>query len=787
MKKLIIGLFLLFIPFVIYGQEVVERIDIVGNERVTPETIKYYLTFREGDYYSPDLIRRDFKVLWATGFFSDIKIEENDGQFGKVIVITVQENPVIRDIVYKTGKKVKEDDIIERLKEKDAFLLPYSYYSEHKVQRIESTIKELLAEKGLPAGKIETQVTRQGQNELEIVFDIDEGPKIRVGEIVFEGDPKLPDSTLISAIKENKKHGIVSWITGKDAFKESDIAEDLLSIKTKLQEYGYMEASIGEPRFEDMEKRSIFMSKQPMKRIIIPVNAGYRYTVGEVAIEGLKFFNARYVRSLIKMKEGDIYSTEVREKAVEDIGEAYRDYGYLFIQVRPIEKLDPKNKRVNVTYSIFEGEIAYLNRLEFKGNVFTKDKVIRREMILREGDRFSLAMFRDSLLRLNQLGLVEMEGEPNIQPSPDDPTQLDVTVNVTEMQRNNIQFTAGYSGYQGTFLSLSYSTVNFLGAGERLELSLSYGSRYKNYSFGFTEPYFLDLPISLGFNIHDMRMVYPGLYNQRSRGIDLSTGSRLFGYWRGSLVYSYNNMDLSAYEGDDDDYYPYYPGYGSYPGYGGIGGTGYINPYYSYGNYHISSITPSVYRTTIDSPLTPTRGTLISASAKVAGGVLGGDVDMIKPRFEFTKYIPVFKRQSFGFHVEYSFIHSLADFDEVPYWERFYLGGERSIRGYEIYTIGPRNEDGYNLGGVKSLVFNAEYIIPVGGPLYAILFMDAGNALTRYQKWDFNNLYSSTGLELRIFVPALRVPFRLIFSYNNRTIYRGDSNYTFRFAIGTTF
>ncbi len=787
MKKVIIGFFLIFIPFFIYGQEVVERIEIIGNERVTPETIKYYLTFREGDYYSADLIRRDFKVLWATGFFSDIRIDENEGQYGKIIVITVQENPIIRDIVYKTGKKVKEDDIIDRLKEKDAYLLPYSYYSEHKIQRIESTIKELLAEKGLPAGKVETQINRQGQNELEIVFEINEGPRVRVGEIVFEGEPKLPDSSLMAAFAENKKHGVVAWITGKDAFKEADIAADLLLLKEKLQEYGYMEAHIGEPRFEDMEKRSIFLSKQPMKRIVIPIEAGYRYTVGEVVVEGLKFFNAQFIRSKIKMQEGDIYSTKVRETAVEDIGEAYRDYGYLFAQVRPVEKLDPKHKKVNVTFMIFEGEVAFLNRLEFKGNIFTKDKVIRREMVLREGDRFSLSMFRDSLLRLNQLGLVELEGEPKIQPNEEDPTQIDVMVSVTEMQRNNIQFTAGYSGYQGTFISLSYSTVNFLGAGERLELSLSYGSRYKNYSFGFTEPYFLDLPISVGFNSHDMFMAYPGLYNQRSRGIDFSTGSRIFGYWRGNLVYSYNNMDLSPYEGDDD----YYPGYGGYPGTGGIGGIGGIggnyNPYYSYGNYHISSITPGIFRSTIDSPLTPSRGSLISVSAKFAGGILGGDVDMIKPRFEFTKYFPTYKRQAFGFHVEYSFIHSLADFDEVPYWERFYLGGERSIRGYNIYTVGPRDENGANVGGVKSLVFNAEYTIPVGGPLYTILFFDMGNALLRPQQFNLNEMYASAGLELRIFVPALRVPFRLIFAYNNRTIYRGDSNYAFRFAIGTTF
>jgi outer membrane protein insertion porin family len=200
----------------------------------------------------------------------------------------------------------------------------------------------------------------------------------------------------------------------------------------------------------------------------------------------------------------------------------------------------------------------------------------------------------------------------------------------------------------------------------------------------------------------------------------------------------------------------------------------------------MSSITPTIYRSTIDSPLTPSRGSLILASVKFAGGPLGGDVDLIKPRFEFTHYQPTFGEQRFGIHLEYSFNRTYGD-SSIPYWERFYLGGERSIRGYEIYTIGPRNEEGQNLGGDKSLVFNAEYIIPIGGPIYSIFFFDIGNALANDQKFSFREMFYSAGLEMRIFVPALRVPFRLIFAYNNKKIYRDDSNFAFRFAIGTTF
>jgi len=207
---------------------------------------------------------------------------------------------------------------------------------------------------------------------------------------------------------------------------------------------------------------------------------------------------------------------------------------------------------------------------------------------------------------------------------------------------------------------------------------------------------------------------------------------------------------------------------------------------YGYGQYNMSSITPMIYRSTIDSPLTPSRGTLYLVSCKFAGGILGGDISLIKPRFEWTLYQPTFKNHSIGFHIEYQFTKPIGD-SEIPFWERYFLGGERSIRGYNIYTIGPRSPEGSNIGGEKSFVFNSEYIIPIGEALYAILFYDAGNAFAHDRKVNFKNLYTSTGLEMRIFIPALRVPFRLIFSYNNRVTYRDDSNFAFRFAIGTTF
>jgi len=438
-----------------------------------------------------------------------------------------------------------------------------------------------------------------------------------------------------------------------------------------------------------------------------------------------------------------------------------------------VENLDPKAKRVNLSFTVQEGEAAYLNRLEFSGNTFTKDKVMRRELLIREGDRFYLELFKNSVLRLKQMGLVDVAKDPDIRHDPEDPTKIDVTVNVQELQKNNIQFSAGYSGYDGTFISAGYSTVNLLGTGESLSLTAQYGKRTKNFSLGFTKPYFMELPVSLGLDIHKRSISYPGLFMQDSRGASLTLGARVKGFWNTSVSYAFEYLNFEQVTTDEDSgtsaYNPYY--------YGGS---------YGYGDYNVGSLTLSLYRNTVDSPLTPSRGSLYMFSCKFAGGQFGGEIEVIKPQIEWTRYIPAIRNHVIGLHLNYEFVKTTGN-SGVPFWERFYLGGERSIRGYEIYSIGPMNSSGTNQGGEKSLVMNLEYIIPIGGAVSAIAFHDAGNAFTRHQNVSLKDLYSSSGLEMRVFVPALRVPFRLIFAYNHPGLVWGESPFAFRFAIGTTF
>jgi len=751
------------------AQEVVEKIEVVGNNRISKDTIAYYLTCREGDYYNEALLKKDFRVLWSTGFFSNLKIEEEDGQKGKVIKIYVEENPVIKNVIFKTGKKVKEGDIVNKLKEKDENIVAHSYYSPYKVQKAKKTIKELLEEKGLQAARLDTELISKGSDEVDLLFRIDEGPKLRVGEVVFVGKNKVPDSFLVQAMKDNRVHNLLNWISSKDVFKKTKLEDNINEIKKKLQEFGYMEASVGEPKIEEVTKKSVLFKKQKMMRIIIPVDPGLVYRTGEIKVEGNKFITSSYLLNMVKLKPGEIYSSKKREKTIEDMGEMYRNFAFIYAQIVPVENLDPKNKVVNVTFNINEGEVAFLRRLNFAGNTFTKDKVLRREMMLREGDRFSLAMFKDSILRVKQLGLVDIDKEPDIKPDPENPNQIDVNLNVKELQKNNIQFSAGYSGYEGTFVAFSYSTVNFLGGGETLDLTLQQGKRVKNYSFGLTEPYIFDRPMTVGFNVFDRKVNIPYLYSQLSKGISLVYGMRWIEYWRFNLNYTFQNttLDFPSYDDYGSNYY-------------------YNNPYFYAGTYHVSAIEPMLYRSTIDSPLTPSRGTSYTAALKYAGSFLGGEVHLIRPRIDLAHYQPFISNHVLGFHVEYMIVKGMKG-HAVPYWERFFLGGEQSVRGYDFYTIGPRDENEILIGGQKSLVMNFEYIIPFGGPLYGIVFYDLGNTWLSGQKVNLKDVYTSTGLEVRVFVPALRVPFRLIFAYNNRKIYTDSSNFAFRFAVGTTF
>lgn len=770
MKKNLFALLLVFILSLSLSADTIEKIVLEGNKKVSRDTVLFYMKSRENGLYSKAILSDDFKSLWKTGFFENITIEAEDGRSGKIVKIKVKENLLISAINYKTGKKIKETDIVEKLQENNIVLMAFSYYSPTKLKKVERIIKDMLVEKGYNQGSVSI-VTKITKDQVAININVIQGPKTRIGRIVFTGLERkiLSQAFLIRGMKNNKSHSLLTILGGKDVYNKEKITEDLEEVKLRLQQKGYLEAKVGKPTISMYRSRTVFGKMQKMLEIAIPVEVGPRYRVGDIKIEGSKLLRTEFLKTLIKLKKGKIYNIKKRNKFIEEVQKIYGSIGHIYAQVAPVENLDPVKKIADVTMRIHEGEPAYLGKLEFKGNTFTRDHVIRREWFLREGARLNMNALETSITRMKQLGLVTIEKMPDIKPNPQDPTKVDITAEVREINRQMVNFNVGYSGYDGWFVALGYSTQNFMGMGETLALNLQTGTRSKQYSLGFTEPYLFNLKASLGFNVHKTSLRYPYLYTRNGEGFNLSSSIRFWKFFGASLRYSFENVEIKDVNDQLDFSNSYYYSY-----------------YYGEGKRTISSLSPTFYYSTVDSPIFPSRGSKFLFNYRYSGGFLGGDINLHKTRLQLVKFIPIGKRHTLGMQFVHQAIFAFGD-TPVPIYEKFFLGGEQSIRGFDIYRIGPRNEYGSVIGGNKAFYANVEYIIPLNQQFSFILFYDIGNVYASGVPISFKDVYSSTGLELRLFVPMLNVPFRLIFAYNPRVLRIDDPNFVFRFAVGTSF
>jgi outer membrane protein insertion porin family len=749
--------------------DIIEKIQIEGNRKVSRETIQFYMKSREGGIYDPQKLKDDFQTLWETGFFENIRIEEENGTEGKIVRLILVENPLIASVEYKTSKKVKVSDITEKLQNSNILLQAFSYYSPAKVRKVKKIITDMLLEKGYNQASV--TIDEKDQNgQIALTIHVNAGYKTRIANVVFPGlGPKSVSADFLRrGMKNNQVHGLLSTIASKDVYNREKIGEDLEEVRLRLQQKGYLEAKVGTPEFSMVKKKTILGRLQDMLQISIPVELGPRYRVGSIAIEGNKVIRSDFLRSLVTLKKGQVYNIKKRNKFIEQIQKFYGGIGYFYAQVVPSENLDPVKQTADLTINIQENEVVYLGKLEFTGNTFTKDHVIRREWFLREGRRLNINALEDSIKRMKQLGLVTVEKMPEIKADPQDPQKINITAEVKELNRQMINFNVGYSGYEGWFIALGYSTQNFLGMGESFTLNLQNGTRAKNYQFAFTEPYLFNLPANFGIDIFKTTYRYPYLYTRDGEGFNLSTSARFWTYWGTSLVYSMENVAIS----DVNEDYQFSNSYAYY--------------YYAEGKRRISALMPTLYYSTVDSPIFPSSGSKFLATYRYSGGFLGGDVYLHKLKLEVVRFQPLWSRHVLGLHFVYEGLMPFGG-KVIPFYEKYFLGGERSIRGYDIYTLGPRDSNGNVLGGTKSFMVNLEYAIPLTQQFSFVFFADVGNSYDVGTPIKLNDVYSSTGLELKIFVPMLNVPFRLIFAYNPRLLHADDQHFVFKFAVGPSF
>jgi outer membrane protein insertion porin family len=761
-------------------EPLLERIEVSQNQFLQTETLLYYVSSKVGDRYDPLRLKQDFRRLWDTGFLDDLLLDVRDGSKGKIATFVVRERRRVQIVDYRGTKSITTANINDKLKEKDAAIKVDTFYDVAKARRVEGIIREMLVDGGHPLATVRHETKALGPAGTQVSFIADEGPKARVKTVTFAGNTVFADGALRHQMKKIKQWGFwnLSWLGGKTAFTDDKWVEDRTNLRDFYLDNGYATADVGEPTVTYSDGTSGLFRKKAVKWVTvdIPVTEGDQYRIGSMTFEGLKVLKEPYARQFFTLGPGDVYRERRFKKSFDKLRDTYGALGYFQFTGVTKRSPNPETKTVDVVISMEEDKQYFVGQIHFTGNETTRDKVIRREVYLNEGDVFNTEALKFSVRRINQLGYFkEMKEAPGLAPSRRGDDKIDVTFKLEEQNRNQFQFGGGVSGTEGTFLSASFSTANFLGLGETLALSAQTGQRSRNYQVTVSEPYFLDRPITAGTDVFLRRTTYLSSQNfvgfsEQDQGISLTSGfpvsrsSRFFG------TYGYQIVDI--YGVDEKQLVAL-----------GLSTASYLQV----GRRYESRVTPSWVRDSVNSPFTPRSGSKQTVSFQLVGGPLGGSVSYYSPTVETIFYHPVTRRMAVGLRGQAAFVSPFSTTTEVPYYQRFFLGGENQIRGYDLRSVSPLDrQTNAATGGNKYVLFNAEYYFDVFGPLRLLLFFDAGEAYLKGQGIDLRTLSTSTGAEARFVMPVLNVPFRLIYSWNpNRASFQPAT--AFKFAVGTTF
>jgi outer membrane protein insertion porin family len=839
--------FLTAIP--VQGQQVlIEDVQVRGNRRVPTESIKYYLQAKPGQALNAATIRRDVKALYSLGYFDDIRVEEEAGTRGPIIVFQVNERPLIRTVTYEGLKSITNTDILERLKQQKADIRQDSPYDPERVGRAEGVIKQMLAERGHQNATIEVRTEKSPQNLVALTFAVDEGPTVKIGKIDIEGNTALSDHEVKNAMKLVKESGPFSLFTRNDTYDRLKLHDDITRIRMQYASKGYVRAYVLEPVTEIRSKtiyRTLpfikpgflwgipipFWKEQAQRmNVTLKIEENAQYRVGTVNLTGNKEFSSETIRFVLGLTPGAVYNEERLRKGLDILKRMYGERGYINFTPIPQQSFNEQSKIVNLTISIEEDHKFYVNRISFSGNTTTRDKVIRRELMINEGEVFNSTLWDRSLLKLNQLGYFDevrqQDAEMKLNPADN---SVDINLKVKEKERNRIGFNGGVSSAGGTFLGLSYSTNNFLGLGENMSVNLEGGTRQSNYQFSFTEPYLFSQPLAASFSLFSTSYHYnqSGLnFDQARRGFDVSASRPFRTFHHLGVSYQLDNSHTSSVDPAIQEFF-----------------STLATRDQNASSYFARRLTTTYSFNSVNNPLTPTRGYSFVTSLESAGTFLGGNVNFYRPSFEFKAFKPVnHGRNTLAMRLSGSYMQAFAN-NSIPFYERFFLGGDYDLRGFDFRSVSPvafisRTMDSVNaatgevtkvpyddivhVGGDTRATFNFEYRIPIAGPVTLAPFVDVGNSWvlnsksllrqvtdplgqTSLQNVKFlsgtnSGLRVSTGLELQITMPIINLPFRLIFALNPNRInqtYIGPSAGTplsikqpfqgFKFTIGKTF
>ncbi|TRZ94974.1 outer membrane protein assembly factor BamA [bacterium] len=743
------------------GDKLVTAIEIVGNKSISSNTIISKMKTRIGSPYQENIISDDLKRLYLLGFFSDIKIDTQDYKGGLKVIITLTERPIIESITFSGIKRLtmKDEKIKESLKSKEAQYLDYPSLAED-VQ----TLKKMYEKIGYSQAVVEYKIELSDQtNKVKVQFNILEGKRIRIKDIFVEGNKSYPKSRILKLIK-NKR----AWFFNAGVFKEDVFQEDIERIKSFYRREGFTDVVVDSQTTIDPKKAFLY--------ITIRIQEGKKYLVGNVTIRGYENISEKDI--LARLKEcipGKVFSQEALKQDVANIQGLYFDRGYILAQVQDTGSLNTQTSRIDIVYDITENDIYYVGKIKIRGNVKTKDVVIRREMRIKPGDKFDGDKLRRSKERLQNLGFFE-----EISYDTEDTSVLDkkdLVVEVKESKTGAFSFGGGYSTVDKLvgFVEIEQKNFDwrnwpyFTGAGQELKLRASLGTAIENFSLSFTEPWMFDYPISFGFDAYKntrKRETDIGYgYDEDVTGGDIRFGKEISEYIRADLTYRFDSIDISNVSDDATD-----------------------DLKSEAGTNNISSLKYGLTYDSRNNVFDTTKGDVLSGSLECAGGPFGGDRSYFKFIGRASHYIPLVSNSVLEMRGRVGFADTYGSTDKIPIYERFFAGGAYTIRGYRERKVGPNDPKSKDpLGGNSMFIGNLEYTYPLFSFLKTAVFFDTGNVWEKLGKFGSGGLKSSVGLGFRIKTPIGPIMLDYGIPFNKEPGEEKKSNGRFHFSMSHGF
>ncbi len=730
----------------------IRQIDITGNRKVDEATIRLHLRTRVGDEFSVERTREDVRALYRLGFFDDVQVSAVPFEGGIRLTYAVRERPTIAEVEVRGNEKVKTEKIRERIALAEGTVLAPAALTENAEK-----IRRYYEDENFFQATVTARTEPVRDQQVRVIFEITEGEKFHLAQIRILGAHGLTEKEIIKRMVTSER--FLFFFGG--TLKREELERDLDRIRALYLSRGYLEVKVGEPTVTlNTEERTI--------TVTIQVEEGPQFRVGRVAVSGNTLFSTNEILGSLESVPESTFSRETLQKDVLTLIDRYGEQGYLFADVTPQITTHAERHAVDVVLQVLEGKRAFVERVEISGNVRTRDKVIRREITLAEGDVYDSRLLRESRRNLVNLGFFEdFKVEANRGSAED---LVVVNVGVKEKPTGSLSVGGGYSSVNGAEAVASVSESNLFGQGKRVSLSGILGERVTRFDLRYADPYLFDTSYSLdlhAFNIQQSFRTFQG-FDEDARGANVGVGRRLFEEVRGSLTYGYERVRIFNLAADVPSLIRAQEGASE-----------------------TSSLTLGFVRDTVDNRFEPTRGLRLSSTTKWAGTFLGGTHSFVKQMGEASYFHPLFWKVVGHLRGVIGYVSSLDEIfgkpvRDVPVAERFFLGGIGSIRGYRNFSVGPVDPaTGGRLGGTQMFFTNVEALFPLYDPinLKGLVFFDAGNTFSEDEHFELS-FRTSAGMGLRFTTPV--GPIRVEWGYKlNRK--PGEGSNAFHFTIGAVF